>query len=80
MKYSCGISPFSLIERDIRVKTLLIKILSTNVPNVLLINQGYQFMFRERMYRSLIPVSYLIKDQRKVHTYPWYVESHQKHR
>ena len=31
-------------------------------------NFGYQFMFRARMYRSLIPVSNSVKDQRTAHS------------
>ena len=30
--------------------------------------KGYQFMFRARMYRSLIPVSNSVKDQRTVYS------------
>ena len=32
-----------------------------------LVELGYQFMFRARMYRSLIPVSNSVKDQRTAH-------------
>ena len=31
-------------------------------------NIGYQFMFRARMYRSLIPVFKSVKDQRTAHS------------
>ena len=31
-------------------------------------NLGYQFMFRARMYRSLIPVFNSVKDQRTAHS------------